>query len=357
MNEPSQNLAATALGVPFDADPDAVRAAVLKKLAGVQYVPPEEWLAAVNLLNGVSVPLTPEAMMVLAEYEKADVDKFLLEYWVLPPAERQQRWTALDKRCHDADNRDTLFRLKDGLKVNVKFHSNLTMQTMAEFIREIYLLPLRSRAIRRMEWCVDQPRETISNAKADPFPQVDPETSVASVITVAQPSIANQFQRVDPEMASLEPTLIKYLQSPKTAPTEVESLSPKSLELLVAKKESVMQMEQPRPVAEPSWYMRKLSLYFWPWIAIFVVSILSRACSGTNNSSSRAVPSHPDFVRQKVNRDMDGYRRDLERLTPQQFTDLLRHVPNSGKPPPLYYLSWTLLGKPLVQPKPSAMRP
>lgn len=361
MNEPSRKLAATALGVPIDTDADGVRAAFLKKLAGAQFVPPDEWLAAMNLLNGATLPLTPEAKMVLAEYEKADVVQFLMEYWVLPPAERQQRWNALDKRCHDADNRDTLFRLKDGLKVDVKFHSNLTMQTMAEFIREIYLLPTRSRAIRRMEWCIDQPRETISNAKADPFQQVDPDTNVASVITVSQPSIANQFQRVDPEMASLEPTLIKYLQNPKTAPTEVESLSPKSLELLIAKQESVMQMEQPRPVAKRPWYRRDLSLSFKPWLILLGLSILGRAIIGIGSidkpNAVPSYPSNPDFVRQKVNRDMDGYRRDLERLTPQQFNDLLRHVPNSGKPPPLYYFSWTLLGKPLVQPKPSAMRP
>ena len=63
------------------------------------------------------------------------------------------------------------------------------------------------------------------------------------------------------------------------------------------------------------------------------------------------------FEMKKLNRDIDGYRRDLERLTPQQFNDLLRYVPNSGKLPPLHYVSWVELGKPLKQPKPSAMKP
>lgn len=335
MNEPSRKLAATALGVPIDADANAVRAAFLKKLATVQFVPPGEWLAAVNLLNGATLPLTPDAMIALAEIEKADVDDFRAQYWALPPAERQQRWNALDKRCHDADVRDTLHRLKDGLKVVVKIHDDPTMQTMAEFIREIYLLPIRSRAIRRMEWCVDQPRETVLYA------------------------IASQFQQVDPDTASIEQVLMNYLQSPKTIPIEVESLSRKSLDLLAAKREanSLNEQLQQRPVAKRPWYRRTIKFVFWPWIVIIAVSAMVRTCASNSNSRSSAVPSNPSFEMKKLNRDIDGYRRDLERLTPRQFNDLLRYVPNSGKPPPLYYLSWTLLGKPFVQPKPSAMRP
>ncbi len=210
-NDPSRRQAAATLGLPPDADEAAVRAAFLKKLAAVDFVPPEGQAAAVNRLSRFRLPMSAEAKRESAGYERANLELFVQHFWRLAPAERARTWQRLDLHCSDPDVRQSLARLKPGLEVPVKRHEDWNADQLATFIRESFLLSPRERAVRRIEWLAEQ----------------SPGPSLAAR--------ARYLRQHDGGAAELDPALIKDLLLAHAEPPAVPALDPATLEKVTAK--------------------------------------------------------------------------------------------------------------------------
>ncbi len=123
------------------------RATFLRALPRHGFAPPEADVAAL----GVALPVTPaEAALRFA----AEVRRFAAEFWELAPADRAARW-------HDLAARATgsaavwLRELEPGLDVVPVGHTDPGAAELAALVRELFVLPPRTRAARRNRWLMD----------------------------------------------------------------------------------------------------------------------------------------------------------------------------------------------------------
>jgi|GEM_PF-2382950 len=336
--EPSRNRAVATLGLSPEADASAVRSAFFRKLAAFDFAPPEDWCAAAVRL-GAALPLTQSVVEALAEYEWADVEGFLAEYWALSPDARTERWKELDGRCRDRECRAALNRVKEGLSSLARAHNDAAIDEMAEFVRGVYVLPPRESAARRMEWCA---------VKSD---------------RGSAEALRHAFRRADPEMARLVPELIHEVFSadriPDDAATEDrEALAEREAEDL---RRALNTYERASKNAYANSEPRRVNRGVWiaVWV-VFVGSLIFVASSGSKNrpASTDHFTARPDseyspglyqrpsqwpkFSEEKSDPLLEASieRNPAKRFTTEQVRQFLAYDPKSGKPEPPDYRLW-----------------
>lgn len=269
-NDPSRRQAAATLGLPPDADEAAVRAAFLKRLAADDFVPPEGQAAAVNRLSRFRLPMSAEAKRESAGYERANLELFVQHFWRLAPAERARTWERLDLHCSDPESRQVLARLKPGLDVPVIRHEDWNADKLAAFVREIFLLPPRERAVRRMEWLAEQ---------------------------VAGPALVERvrlLRRHDAGTALLDPLLLNDLQQARAGPLAVPPLEPDVLEKIAAKE--AKKADKVRRAAERQAAGNEGGggwTFSWHYIWIFALVVRLVMALAGGSQSTRSTPNYP----------------------------------------------------------------
>ncbi len=148
MSGDARSRAAEVLDVPIEATPNAVISAFLIQLAKTEFVPAGNVVAALNTLSGLGVPVNAENSGALRD----EVEEFAQRYWTLAPPERLSRWLALCTRSPDDATANRLLSLQAGLELPVTPYADVKVEQITGIARELYVLPLRERAIRRCEW-------------------------------------------------------------------------------------------------------------------------------------------------------------------------------------------------------------
>lgn len=147
--------AAAILGVPSDVSTEASRSAFLRALDAERQLPPEERVAAVNVLTGAKLPVSSEEPRGADPQLHAEIVEFEREFWSSPPDYRRGRWSQLYRECRDRKNARSAARLKrlePALDLAAWPHPDPAAEELAELIRELFLLPPRERALRRANW-------------------------------------------------------------------------------------------------------------------------------------------------------------------------------------------------------------
>ncbi len=141
--------AAGLLGVPPGANPSEARAAFLRRLPEVDFVPPPAWRRALGILDGCPAhgPDDPSfyfhEMLAAEDRLRAEVDTFAGRFWALDPAERRRTWNGLSARCSAFPALGSwLERLEPALPVKPVFPVPMDPQ-VSELLRrtqELYVL-------------------------------------------------------------------------------------------------------------------------------------------------------------------------------------------------------------------------
>jgi len=312
MIDPSRSRAAAMLGLPATAGEAAVRYAFLKRLPEFDSAPPEAWNAAAMRLGVPRLPLSADALEANVESESADVAEFVARYWDLPPAERKEEWRKLDGRCRDAEVRETLGRLRDGLALAVVESDDEAMDEVARFARELFLLAPREGGIRRLEWCAERAGNRVLFA------------------------LGHRFQQSDPATAALVPQLLKDMLRADQSPRRIPEMTAQQRERAYAKglkrarrQELREQVREEAPKAASGGWGRGQ----W-FVLMIVISAAIRGAIALTGSNKTPPPppihSPPTFPRLQY--------------TAEQIREFERHDPKSGKPEPQGYTMWRLLG-------------
>ncbi len=139
------------LGLPESATAAEAGCVFLRLLERADFVPSSLQVQALNALCRISVPVDESAEV--RKREAAEVSAFAKEYWSLPPGVRRARWESLCTWCM---SQSRLRELETGLDVEVTQLENADANELACLFRELFVLPRRERAIRRVKWLAEQ---------------------------------------------------------------------------------------------------------------------------------------------------------------------------------------------------------
>ena len=338
------------LEAPADAGPEAARSAFLKRLASLDFAPPETWNAAAVRLGTARLPLSPDAVDALVEFEKADVSEFVGRYWELSPEDRTARWGELNARCRDPEVQETLDRLREGLSLEVGVPADPLSGEAAGFVREMFLLPPREAGLRRLAWWA----ERAENRYPD--------------------DLGSAFERLDVATQNLVPQLAGDMLRAEEMPRKVAEMTPQQRVQLEAEVSRKAQRKQGR---EATRVLPESASSSWSWqhwgVLLFLASAFIRGCmalSGSGSSSSvyptklyysptnHAVPTRRGALTSEQIRAFTEFKRvehDLNQTAPPQYWEwrdfsyrftpfVLRafreYDPKSGRPEPEHYRLW-----------------
>ncbi len=139
------------LGVSAVASADEACGEFLRGLAGAGFVPSSLAVGALNACCGTSAALERDEEVRVRERE--ELRAFAGAYWSLPPGVRRECWSSLCVRLGDSVY---LRELERGLDVEVTQLENADANELACLFRELFVLPRRERAIRRVKWLAEQ---------------------------------------------------------------------------------------------------------------------------------------------------------------------------------------------------------
>jgi hypothetical protein len=187
--------AADRLGLPADATGPAARAAFLRRLPGVEFVPPPAWRAALDVLED-RPPRGIDAEWARADEDagRAEVEAFARSCWSLAPDERRRQWDELHKRWSgDPLAAVRLRHLEAGLGVRADAKAgDERIDELADWARALYLLRPAERQVQRV---------VIQRGFARGF----------DAMTRAYEEAARRLRELRPEVADLAPELIDPL--------------------------------------------------------------------------------------------------------------------------------------------------
>jgi len=317
----TRDQAAGYLDLPAGSSPAAARSAFLSRLQRSDYLPAENWVAGVVLLDDSGkMPEEPMLFKAAAQSRRQllnqQLDAFAGQYWQLPPEERQRRWNEFCEVSQQSDASITFVQdLLIGLDVTLDGIDALEGRTaeLAQLIRDIYPLRLPERVARRRAWL----------------------TKTAKSPGLWQNSAARLRERM-PALAALDPKLMALIA-------------------LRAEDRVVMPA---RPLVRPEPVARKQeadnSSKRFGWLIFFIVMIVIRvAASGDRSDSSsssstyrpvynppdaRSSTPKPNIVMPTIRADLDmsGKLRYVEPKTGETLeigegTRVLYGLPGSGE--------------------------
>jgi hypothetical protein len=148
--------AAERLGVSADAPPAEARTALLRRLPTAEFVPPPDWKAAAEILQGQppAPPAEVAARAAEAERLREAIETFAGQFWDLPPEERKPRWLELyDRSAGFPAAADRMLGLESALDVHPvpPDEDSRLMAELAYLIQELAVTPSAERAARRRE--------------------------------------------------------------------------------------------------------------------------------------------------------------------------------------------------------------
>ncbi|HEX4608196.1 MAG TPA: hypothetical protein VH092_08315 [Urbifossiella sp.] len=138
---------------------DATR--FLRSLTGYGFTPPEAGVAALAAA-GAAVPVA--AGLAALRFEQ-EVGRFAAAFWGLAPADRTARWTALAAAAV-GPAAARLHELGPGLEVVPAGHADPAAAGVAALVGELFVLPARARAVRRLQWLTDAVPRLVARTRA-----------------------------------------------------------------------------------------------------------------------------------------------------------------------------------------------
>jgi hypothetical protein len=183
------------LGVAPDAPPADARAAFLRQLPEMGFLPPPPLCAAAAAFSARPVPGAAAAVEDPADFDavRADVAAFVRDFWSIPPAARRDRWRALLARsAADPLLAGRVRRLEAGVDLPDAGEAAgpPRLREVIRMAQALFLLDPLDRAARR--------REVLDNL---PPPAAGWEQA------------ARQLEQQYPALAALEPALVERLST------------------------------------------------------------------------------------------------------------------------------------------------
>jgi hypothetical protein len=249
--------AANLLGVPPEASPSEARRAFLQRLGRIEFVPPAEWCAGLNGLDGSARAGGFRCALEVTAHScddtlRADLQAFISDFWQMSPGSRTDRWTALYDRSRNRPAiRIHVDQLAAGLEIESREFAELNgvSSLLAAIIRDTFPLSPLARAAER-------------NARVATL-----EGFAGWRITV------RAFRTSYPRLAALDADLLRRLEEISRAD------------------------EQPAPARpyQPTTTGKNESKTWWPTYLIFFVAIgiFRAAFSSSSTSSSSRYESPP----------------------------------------------------------------
>lgn len=243
--------AADLLGVPPESSPAEARAAFLKRLEQVDFVPPPHWVAGLALFGVTPAPGAAAALEQSGrESLRAEVDDFARQFWSLAPDERKGRWSALRDRCEgEPALHRRLAQLGAGLDVEARefWIGDGFGTTLAGLVQELFPLPPLERAARRQAWFDALAGSPVGWQRA-----------------------ADQLRQEAPRVAALEPVLLERIDQL----AEAYARPPRRY------------APAPAPASEGG----RRGSYAAVYVMVFVGIAILRAISGSSSNSSSSPP-------------------------------------------------------------------
>jgi hypothetical protein len=142
------------LGVDAEASAAEARAALLRRLPEVDFVPPPEWREALRILSGEAPRpgAVDEAARAEEERLRDEVEEFADCFWSLAPSRRRERWGELLGRCAEIPALRTRLRLLEpGLDL-ASFPAGGDDPLVAELAGQVQTLFVLRPAERALAW-------------------------------------------------------------------------------------------------------------------------------------------------------------------------------------------------------------
>jgi hypothetical protein len=195
LSDTDRRHAADRLGVPADVSPTDARAAFLRKLPAIGFLPAPSLCAAAASLAGQAVPGSVGVIDDSTDDDalRSDVATFARQFWSLPPEVRRERWQALvDRAALDPPLTGRLRRLELGLDLRdaTGVPGPPRQREVVDMIQSLFVLGPIERAMRRREMLDGLPPPVAGWEKA-----------------------ARRLQNDLPAHAALEPALVERLST------------------------------------------------------------------------------------------------------------------------------------------------
>jgi len=268
--EPGHGHVATALGLPAGAGPLEARAALLRRLPAVDFVPPPDWLRAYRALVPGPDPSDEEsaraADLAQEQHLRDEVEDFAAEFFDLTTEERQRRWQAFLARAEQYPALTARLRhLAPGLTISTwsMEDSQPLVGRLARHLCEVFTLRPAARARKWQEL-----RRTMQASRLD------------------WQAAARRLQHKYPALAALAPELVDGLISESAGRGE----------LARGRKRSAAPLLSARPLSDAA--PANPTGTGWIVVAVMVVLGIVRVASQSSRSTAVDRPSRfqvPNF--------------------------------------------------------------
>jgi hypothetical protein len=268
-----ERLAEEILGVDAGSSPAAAQAAVLRHILDTDFVPSPRGREAIEVLCGRNLAaesrIENDARGKVAAQLRGEVETFTASFFGLLPGRRLERWQALRAACAaDPTLLSRLSALAPGLHVDrstIEDRSESAL-VLVDSICEMFVMPPRARAIRRLE--------------------LSDKLGWGTKRSIAKwPPAANRVKKRHPEIAALEPELLARLSS-------------RVISDRVTKSRAATALTQNAPRS-------------YVWLVIFVVITLSRIATwlptSQRSSSSGSPAISPAPSERQIAETLRGY--------------------------------------------------
>ncbi|CAN5547223.1 hypothetical protein BH11PLA2_BH11PLA2_25460 [soil metagenome] len=334
LHDPAERLAAAELGLEPTATRADVRAAFLTRLAQENFVPAPKTLAAVCVLGGESLSLPMSAQNARDEFEAADLEQYLKDFWSLLPEERFERWQWLKETENSPQVQCELERIAPAVPMQATHFESESENEIAVLFRNLFLMPVRARAIKRTEWLFEHSRNENYRTAA----------------------------RKLESFAVLDPPFFDALENPTLKQFEIKGISDADRQRYTVSDNGETGMEYVICLVQRlDSRLRYLMEVKYPYSLRVIGCIIGVAMFFVfSDRKPKTYPQPPMMQSPSHNDSLEQVAKDtkkfLDSLTPEQIRQLETYDPKSGRPQPDGYVLWRLAGG-TPKPRPSEHKP
>ncbi len=134
---------------------DEARRIFLAQLPQADFAPLESAVAALSAELGLPLPVSMDSTVRTSRALDEEIDEFARAYWKLTPAERSEKWFALDSRNPRTASAAFLHHLSRALDLVPTERADPHLDELSIAIRESFVLRPRARGDRRRRWEVE----------------------------------------------------------------------------------------------------------------------------------------------------------------------------------------------------------